>query len=193
MAFDFDFEQLQELLCEAAHAAFAGSLRKHQKEQFYAFALYTTGLFDWIYPACNTEEGLRRVAKEYQRRKPGSDLERQALELRWSPEDWAYQDEGKKHFAGVNRMLRGMGQRLCDLSDKEFDKAIKKLTDCALSALRQIDNEVVFGDPIVRANYVLNLMMDDQDNDSIVATARKINPPKMVKKLKADLQALEED
>ncbi len=189
----FDFEQLQDLLCEAARAAFAGSLRKHRNEQFYVFALYTTGLFGWIYPACNTEEGLWRVAKEYQRRERGSGLERQALELRWSPEDWAYQDEGKKHFAGVNRMLRGMGQRLCELPDREFIRTIKKLTDCALNALRQIDNEGVFGDSMVRDNYVLNLMMDDQDNDSIVATAKKINPPKVVKKLKAELQALEED
>ena len=186
MGLEFDFDRFRAVVCEAARAR-----SKHPGEQFYAYALYTTGLFDWVYPACNTEEGLRRSAQKYLRQGLGSDVERQALELRWSPEDWAYQDEGKQAFAGVNRMLRGMGDKLTGLADKDFGRAVRKLTTCLLEVLQQLDREGIFGEPDARDGYVLNLLMDDQDNDSIVATARKVNPPKVVKRLKAELKAVE--
>ena len=65
------------------------------------------------------------------------------------------------------------------------------MTTCLLEVLQQLDREGIFGEPDARDGYVLNLLMDDQDNDSIVATARKVNPPKVVKRLKAELKAVE--
>jgi hypothetical protein len=170
MPWDFDFNRFEKTLYKAAAEAFREIRRKNANKNFYAYALCTTGLFDSIYPACNADREMPPS--------PGD----------WVPEHWAYRDFGKKSFLEANRMLRGMGARLCDLPARELQAAVNRLANGALNVLKRLDRKGAFGKPGERENYVLNLMLDDQDDAGMLATAKKINPPKVVKRLEAELK-----
>jgi hypothetical protein len=167
---DFDFTRFESALEAAAATAFCAIRKKHSKKSFYAYALYTTGLFNWICPACNAD-----------REPPGSPGD-------WVVEGWAFLSRGDKAFAEVNRMLSGMGGALSELPRREFEVAIHKLTNCTLRVLKTLDCRGVFGKPGERADYVLNRMLDDQDHASILETARKVNPPAVVRRLAKELK-----
>ena len=71
----------------------------------------------------------------------------------------------------------------------EFDAYTAQFNSAVENALHRIDTLGVFGTGDARKGVVLNLLMGDQDNQSRIEFAKRVNPPEAVQMLVADLDS----
>jgi len=181
------YARLRAALLQATRAAFEEMRHNHPHEQFYAFALYTSGEAAYVAPSANTEEGLARLT---QRDIANAEKEQVAhlyrASLRWSPCDWPYHLEGARHFTTVSRLL---DEILMISREAEDDQSADTVFDLCLAVLQQLDGEGVFGTGAQRDALVLALLMGDQSDEDRIAWARRLNPPPVADRLAGELQA----
>ncbi len=172
-----DLAQLHAVLKDATRQAFADLRRQHPQERFYAFALYTNDVGQYIVPSANTEEGLARHAARAARH-DGAAVALHRASLRWSPCDWAYHVDASliPFFAGVERLL-AEGPAPYDLDDEACEQQVSGVFETCLTVLEELDAEGVFGRGHERAALVINLLMGDQSDEERRERARRLNPP----------------
>lgn len=156
------FLQLRDVLLDAVRTSIARARREHGSEQLYAYILYTCPLLEYVVPSFNTEEALRRIAKNDQ------ECER----LRWSPQDWEYYLEGEELFARANDVLRALDQ----VQDVTEEAARERRWQVFLDALHALDSKGIFGTGKARESLLVNIMCGDQDIVAQIESARQLNP-----------------
>jgi hypothetical protein len=177
-----DFDELRDLLYQAAKKTFGAVQDQKPTERFYAFGLYHEPLWGYIIATCNTEEGLTRRAEEYKLDKYNLGYSKQPIEelrrdLRWNPADWDYHDTGNEEFRPVNDWL--LEHNIYSLYQDDWtahDQMNTELIAICRGVLHKLDDEKVFGDGEAREDIVLNIMMGDQDR-SWIEHAKVLNPP----------------
>ena len=180
-----NFKALQAAVRDAARNAFSEVRANHPNDTFYAYALYTTDGGDYLVPTSNSEEGLRRVMKQYASKSEDSTVNE--LSLRWSAPDWPYHTEGERHFNVVEELLAN-GPSIYDLSDSAAERHVNKLMQAFIGGLLDLDEEGFFGKDKERDRVVLLIMMGDQDRNFLLECAKKLNPPGVYERFAKPLQ-----
>lgn len=169
-----DPNRLRLAVKDAARVAFTDLKRRRASERFYAFALYTAGMGEYVYPSANTEEGLLRRAGGYARRSGDAPSDHLAG-LRWNAADWAYHLAGDEYFDGVDKLLAEAPDPY-DLDDGACAAQVAGVFEACLSALAELDAEGVFGRGEEREGVVVNLLKGDQADQEMLEWARRLNP-----------------
>ena len=182
-------EELVPGLVAAARAAFTEVREAHPDETFYCYALLTNELAQSVAPTCMSEEGLARVAREYAERS-GTPPEQEAEELRWFEADSPYNLLGLEHFDDVMDVLNARGDPW-ELDGAALDAEVDARLEAFFRALARLDEEGFFGRGADRDRVVVNVLEGDQSDRSILANARRLNPPAAVRRLADDLDVPE--
>lgn len=206
---DFDYARFEQLLHTASLEAFTDIQAKHPNQTFYNFSLYSTPLFTYAEPICNTEEGLTNVANrylsKYNKQKPNHDviLEDIKMSLRCgSLGDFVYYSNEiyQEIFQPVNRLLSDFEEQIAKLdnnnrqyiSDKgcwEIQKIlIGKIEAIELKVMTQLDSRHIFEKTNPRNNVTLGLRFRDQSEKEIARYASILNPPDVYEKFIAELE-----
>jgi hypothetical protein len=163
-----DFDELYELVLEAARSAFRQVQENHPDERFYTFALYYNFL-GIISLACNSEEAhmqLRHV----------SDQERNIQSLkwfhkRWDFPQWRYCGWGYNYFTEASHwIICNLFQFLRPGTRRESAAWITvnhAIAMVCLKVLRTLDEEDLFGQGQQRENVVLNIVNSYGDQGDI--------------------------
>ena len=169
-----DFVRLREAVREGARKAFAEVRAAHPEERFYVFALYTDDGMMTIVPAANTEEGFNCKA--------GPDPE-EANHYRWSTGEWAYEAVGDDHFRAASNLLnvpnRYPGEDdEGDQGGPGFDAFKAQAIETMIAALRDLDEEGIFGTGTDREHVTLFVSISDSDDAVAVEnrSAGLLNP-----------------
>lgn len=178
-------DSLRDAIREAARHAFQAVRSANPHEHFYYFALVTTG--DALRPgpsACSLE-GLERVLARY--RAKGSACGADAL--RWSEADSPHHLYGDGHFRDVEALfLRGGDHRA--LPEPAYEEEVARRFLAMEDALGDLDREGFFGAGAERFAIVINVVAPgEEDEDTIVARAARLNPAESLVQLRHDLGA----
>ena len=196
---DFDYEAFETELYQVSLETFRDIQVNHADETFYMFSLFSTALFDYLYPTANSEEGLTRTAKRYRtnylEKKPEADISLFdiKLDLRYSPVDSAYHAPKiyDPLFQPINDML---GDHIVLLDKLEeyniqfvgrdgawkIDQLIRyKLEVIMLKVMTQLDAQHIFEQTNKRENIVLGLRFGDQSDKEIERYSSMLNPPEV--------------
>jgi uncharacterized protein DUF4303 len=177
-----DKQALYQVLKQATRQAFEDLCRNHVGEHFYAFALYSNDIGQYLYPTANTEEALR----QYYGRRVDPEWEPQ---LRWFyPGDWRYCQEGADHFLPVNGMLDQFDPYSGSVSDEEVTAHAQAVFDTCEQVLRDLDTEELFGSGTDRERIVINYLYLDSSEQRWLATAKRVNPESVWRRYEAELQ-----
>lgn len=174
-----DAKKLRTAIIAAARATFTKLRSEHPDEIFYAFTLATNNDTTLVTASANTEEGLIRRAKEYEKgEKKG--LQRRADSLRWSPADWAYVCAGDDDFAEAQALLDSLPDCL-ELEEDDFNKEFESRMALFIEALKELDEEGFFGRGAKRQKITLLVTMGDQETGLLLRCAQELNPEKVYK------------
>jgi uncharacterized protein DUF4303 len=177
-----DTQALYPALKKATRQAFQALRRHHTDEHFYAFALYSNDVGQYLYPTANTEEALRR----HYGRRVDPDEEPQ---LRWFyPGDWRYCQEGAEHFVAVQKILGQFDPYSRTVSDEEVKAHAHEVFKTCEQVLRYLDAEGLFGRGPDRERIVVNCLQLDSDEQPWLASAKRLNPKSVWKRYEAELQ-----
>ena len=82
-----DYPKFEQELYKAACAELEVIKSECGNEHLYSFALSTTGLFGYVFPNANTEEGILRAAKEHivEARGFRGNMDMAIISARWEP------------------------------------------------------------------------------------------------------------
>lgn len=177
-----DDKALRAALAAAARAAFTQLRADHPDEQLYCYSLYTTPEYRWISPLVLGREALRRVATDYD----ADNVEGQMDELRWSPADSSYLEMGAEHFGESEAILAAL-PHIHELPHDQFVDRVRRVHECCIGALQDLDAEGFFGSGSERDAVTLNVFQGDQSNRSRLDNARRLNPPAACERIAADL------
>lgn len=169
--------ELRPLLMNAARDAFRAVQLEHTRDQFYAFALYTSGGLDYVGPSSNTEEGLSEAVASYLKRDESESAEQHRATLRWSPCDWAHHMAHQEVFAEFDRRLYEGRPDLDEAAPNELKRFAAGLLGLCFDVLRCLDGEGLFGRGLAREGVVLNVLKGDQSDKEQIEWARVLNPP----------------
>ena len=128
-----DYPKFEQELYKAACAELEVIKSECGNERLYSFALSTTGLFGYVFPNANTEEGILRAAKEHivEARGFRGNVDMAIISARWEPSlYWRFFRQQNPRFDKVNAMLVNVQDKLCKLSDIDFDISTTKIEDC---------------------------------------------------------------
>lgn len=176
-------EEIENALLAEAISFYQAFQKRHAKEAIYAFLLELSSVGYAAAAAIATEESLTRHAEECADDFEG-DLPQAISELRWAgPEDGWYQSEDKQ-FRNANKLLE-----IAEETElyAEYDGTLEKI---ALSVIKRMDAEGLFGPPEVREKMVLGICHTGGDNSEqdFIKWASDVNPPAVLKRLKAQLK-----
>lgn len=176
-------EEIEQALLAEGTAFYQAFRKRLAKETIYAFLFELSSVGYAAAAAIATEESLKRHAEECADDFDG-DTSQAISELRWAgPEDGWYQSEDKQ-FRNTNKLL--------DIAEEtelypEYDGTLEKI---ALSVVKRMDGEGLFGPPEVREKIVLGICHTGGDNSEqdFIKWASDVNPPSVIRRLKAQLK-----
>ncbi len=171
--------KLKQAIIEAARATYVGLRNAHPNETFYSFALYINDDANDITASANTEEGLLRRAKEYEK-KQKKGIKRHASILRWNPEDWSYHSAGDDQFEEAQKLL-GTLPHIDDLDEDDFANEFDSRLALFIEALRTLDTEGLFGRGKERQKMTLLVAVSDQETKLLLKCAQLLNPSNVYK------------
>jgi hypothetical protein len=151
VATEINHTELQKEVVSAARQAFSYVRQQHPDETFYVFGLSTDSDVSTIGPVSNSTEGLQRLGQKYN--EPGL-----PPWLRWSPDEWEYEDAGGQYFDKARDTANALYE--CD-SDEEFVASKRRRLDTFAAALEELDAEGFFGDGEERQGVTLLLHITD--------------------------------
>ncbi|HEY1173687.1 MAG TPA: DUF4303 domain-containing protein [Verrucomicrobiae bacterium] len=173
------FKKLRTAITDAARTTFTKLLSDHPEEEFYAFTLATNNDTTLITASANTEEGLIRRAKAYEKDKKKG-LQRRADSLRWNPADWAYVCAGDDAFEEAQKMLDVLPD-FHDLDEDDAEKEFESRISLFIESLKALDEEGFFGRGAKRQKITLLVTMGDQETGLLLRCAQELNPAKVYK------------
>lgn len=165
-------QRIRKAVTLAAKTAFTAIRQSHPRETFYVYGLMTNDAAQYLFPVCNTEEGLKKTAKKY---KQEGHPEHGVDELRWSFGDWAYADEGEEPFEEVNAILAEYTD-FDDVDDDEVEKRVERIMEAVVAGLKDLNDEGFFGTGDER-NKVAVMIVGDLDSGLTQEWMRQFNPP----------------
>lgn len=191
-----DLTQLEEDLYRLGLAGFRRIREAHPKDNFYCFAFYTNGEFNYVALTASSYEGLDKVAQDYKKKPPymAMPIEDLRLDLKWSPCDSPLHGAAVDVLTALDPSMQAVAAELdrrFDLNDKDesFEDFVSQIEVCFANALKRIDKEGIYGRGDERKKVVINLLMGDQSDEVRIGFAGQVNPPESVKMLKQDLHA----
>lgn len=167
---------VEKFLCEL--------MNKHSGETLYGFLLEVSCEGFSAHGAAATEEGLTRYAEKWVAEEGGK-LNRWKAEFRWgSPEDAWYQQPDAA-FNKVNQLLRKAEQQ------ELYERYDGTLNELCIDVLKEMDAAGVFGTGPDRERLIVGLCYIGGDNseEEFLGWAKQVNPPKVYKRLRQELQA----
>lgn len=176
-------QEIEEALFTEGAAFFRDFQKKHNHEHIYSFLFELSEVGYAAAAVIATEESLAEFAQDCADDFDG-DIQRALAELKWgSTEEGCYQSEDK-HFRNTNKLL--------DIAEEtelypDYDGTIEKI---ALSVLARMDSEGLFGVKEVREKIVIGICHTGGDNseEDFIKWASAVNPPAVMKRLKAELK-----
>jgi Domain of unknown function (DUF4303) len=176
-------KELYKASCEALDA-----IKKDcQNEQLYSFALVTTGLFGYVFPNANTEEGIIAGAKGFR-----GQLEIALKCNRWEPSPtWRFFKKHYESFEKINNMLDevNMENALCKLPKVEFRPTRAKLEDSLFSVLNKLRKDGLFGKD--NDKFYANISYQDQTLVDLHRCALRVNFIEVCNTMQNDLSDVE--
>lgn len=172
-------------IAAAARRAFQTVVNNHPNERFYAFALYSDDAAMTVVSAANSEEALKRKARNEAENSPTQDLSGWA---RWATGEWAYEAEGGEHFDRVHDLLNAadlLGAE-DDCDDREFPAFKADLYNTMIEALGDLDAEGFFGIGEQREAVTVFCSISDSDDAEELEnrSAQKLNSASVYEKFK---------
>lgn len=179
-------QKLYDVLLPAVRVAFTKFVKSHPGEHVYGVNLYTSGEYSYLAGSVLTVEGLRSVAEQYLQEESYQEewktVEKGMAELKWSAPDSPWHDELEGHFGKVDKLLEKLMADSDD--DDEFTARCREVHETAVAVLRAIREEGIFtGDGIV-----FNVVMGDMSHEECYLNAEDLNPPKVLARLKSELE-----
>src|SRR5258708_33063704 len=100
-----DIKQLKKEIIRATEESFKNLNGLVKDESLYAFCLWMHDEGTYIIPIANTEEGLYRIVREYNKN-TGEPIEKLIARLKWyGIGDWVYKECLHEHFKTVADIL----------------------------------------------------------------------------------------
>ena len=124
---ELDFRALTDEIMESAKAAFDVVRKNHPDDKLISFALYSDYGGSIFTPAVNTAGHLKEKSEA------DSDL---AAKLKWTPEEWAFDNEGSDQMMAVNDKINNAGFEI--ESDDDFDDFRRLLFETSVTALYKL-------------------------------------------------------
>lgn len=152
-----DVDRLKQMLADG----WSRILREVPDERVYAFGIYTNECGQTMFPFLLGEKGLHQVAK-------GSAVE----ELRWSAADSPYTDELSE---SIYYEFDGRPD-IFELSPTAFAREVNYRLTAGCTALRELDQEGLFGTGTRREGITLYIEGGDVNREWILKWAKKLNP-----------------
>jgi len=183
-----EYPKFEQELYEASCAELKAIKAECGNEHLYSFALSTTGLFGYIFPNANTEEGILRAAKEHivEARGFRGHLDMAAISARWEPSlYWRFFRQQNQRFDKVNAMLVNVQDKLCKLSGIDFDITTTKIEDCLFSVLDRMRAENLFGTNV--DNFYTILSYHDQSDEDFYRCALRVNSKSLCSKMQKEM------
>ncbi|MBA9898855.1 DUF4303 domain-containing protein [Burkholderia cepacia] len=160
-------------IADAARVTYRALIAAHPYEHFYAFALYTDSGAMTVVPAANSDEGLKRIRE----RMEVADDEK-APEFTWATAEWAYESAEADSFNPLCKKLADtvLGSTI---PETRFDAFFKALQRDMIEALRQLDQEGLFGTGAEREKITLFVTISDDNGAEELEnrSAKILNPP----------------
>lgn len=154
----------------------------HPGHQPYAFALYGVEGGAHFTPHVLTEESLTQVAGRYLKEGHHDTLDEARKALRYSVADSPRFAELEDKLPSVEALLKPHRKFLRD----EETAGYKLIAGAAMSALKALDKENLFGKGKLRERLLLIIITEDTDEDWTKSSARQLNPPAVFKRFEAD-------
>ncbi len=186
-----DYPKFEQELYQASCAELESIKAECGGESLYSFALSTTGLFGYVFPNANTEEGIIRAAKEHivEARGFRGRLDMASISTRWEPSlYWRFFRQQNQRFDKVNAMLVNVQNKLCKLSDINFDIATTTIEDCLFSVLNRMRTENLFGTSV--DNFYTILSYHDQSVEDLYRCALRVNSKGLCSKMQKEMLTL---
>ena len=191
-----DFKLFEDKLYFDGIEAFKKIRKSRPDDHYYCFAFFTSGEFGYMAATASTYEGLEDVANQYKQMEfyRHRELDQLKHQLKWSPVDSPLHTG----YGGIIKPLQPfMDQISQELEDvpvvdndwSKFDQYVTQVESAVENALRRIDADGIFGIGNERKSIIVNLLMGDQDDQSRIKFAKRVNPPESVQMLIDDLAA----
>ena len=191
-----DFKLFEDKLYLYGLEAFKKIRTSRPDDHYYCFAFFTSGEFGYMAATASTYEGLEQVASQYKQMEfyRHRELEQLKRQLKWSPVDSPLHMECGGIIEPLQPFMDQISQELQDIpvvdnNWSKFEQYVAQVETAVESTLRRIDADGVFGIGNERKSIIVNLLMGDQDDQSRINFAKKVNPPKSAQMLIDDLDA----
>lgn len=148
-----------------------------KKEKVYAFGVYTTEDAAYLIPFACGEKGLKEAARRYVKDGYYKTLKEAAEGLRWSVPDSPYQDTLPSKTVEAAIEAR---PDVYDLPATKFAREVRLRLNSATAALKQLDEEGLFGEGADQQRPILLIMAGDCSTDFVMKWAAKLNPQAVV-------------
>ncbi|MFN4121575.1 DUF4303 domain-containing protein [Acidovorax sp.] len=140
--------ELAEAIATATRSAVLDLFREH-RETFYYVTLITTGEAHPPFLVAWSQEAL---ASEAEKGEPGDECY-----LKWSYAESPYMCYGDQHFVEVNRLFGLRPRMTSGMTSAEWDAEFDSRLDAMEVAMKQLDDEGVFGRGDTRASLFINV------------------------------------
>jgi hypothetical protein len=174
--------RLRALITDEARTSFQAVRVAHLDERFYAFGLLTDGEMSFIAPVSNSEEALLRKSNGYAK-----------TPFRWSPTAWEYRHGNSDVSQEIQEILAEALDSYNDAAteeefEAEADERYDRIISICEQVLRQLDDEGLFGVGSARNSVLVNIFFLDQNDESTVELAERLNPPEAVDRYRFELR-----
>ncbi|MGE3808067.1 MAG: DUF4303 domain-containing protein [Gemmataceae bacterium] len=171
--------QARQLLKDGVREAFKKFRAEHADETIYAFALYNDDDGVALDASANTEEAYRQRVERDGEEDPMA---------RWGSAEWAY--EGGYLLPDIYPILSSGDEE----EDEDYDKTRGSVFAVMVLALADLDQEGLFGTGVERKQITLLCTLSDSEHTGWLEkeSAKRLNPPENVKKMREFLIEEEE-
>ncbi|MFI6289080.1 DUF4303 domain-containing protein [Streptomyces sp. NPDC051018] len=172
-------ERIRGSVREASRRAWTAPRRARPAESFSSYGLWPAGVLHRPAPTACSSEGPARVSADYAGRGAGAGAD----DLRWSGADSPYDLFGDEHFAAAAALFADLGDPY-----ERPEEVNGALLRALVGALADLDREGFFGTGSERHRVVVNVPLPgDEDEESMVARARGLNPVPARRRYEKDL------
>jgi hypothetical protein len=161
-------------------AAWTLARSMHPDHTPYAFVLYGVEGPSRLWPCILTEESLTQVAQRYLTKGYHDTLDEARDALRYSIGDSPFVSELEQSIPQADALVEPHGQTL------EDDAGYELLAKAAMSALKELDAQGLFGTGPQRERLLLVIITDDTQKDWSDLSARRLNPASVFERFKAE-------
>ncbi len=185
-----DFVTFENEVYKASCKALDAIKKDCPNEHLYSFALVTTGLFGYIFPYANTDEGIITGAEYDAANAKGfqGQLEIALKCNRWEPSPtWRFFNKHHESFDKVNDMLEeaNIQDALCKLPPVEFDSTATKMEDILFNVLNRLRKDGHFGKE--NDKFYANISYQDQTLEELHRCALRVNSTDLCDSMRNDL------